>query len=400
RNLDPSVQLETTIKPKLSIFKKFFKPKNITISPHELTQVSKRRRLNLIIVFLSLLGLATSTYIGYQKNSRNKAENSFQSLKENLNQKIADTIAIKTLNLDTASELSIQAQLVLDEMKKLEIHQDETEEYQKKVTSLLSQTGSSDAFQPDSFFDTSLIVSQPSFSKLLSHQDTLYLLDQQKGRIDSLDIFKKAILNISINDKAKQTENFFLINNNVFAQTPDTVYQVSKDNWQSKIDLNKSNPDLNIIDARSWNSAIYLLDSTTPSVWKFNPSADSFGPIQNWLKEKETLPDEPTSIAINGKIWILSQDGNITPYLRGEQDNYKQNKEGEINNANNLVVTLDDDILAFTANDNIIYVYNKEGQSIAKYNLGDKKIHDICIHESSNTIFILCHDQKIYKITL
>ncbi|MBU4210653.1 hypothetical protein KKC08_05800 [Patescibacteria group bacterium] len=385
--------------PKTPFFKKIFKPKNIIVSPHQLTQISKRRRLNLIIVFLSLLGLAASTYFGYQKNSQNKTESSFQSLKGDLEKKITDILAIKTINLDTASQLSLQAQLVLDKMKELEIHQDEVSKYQQTITSLLSQTGSSNAFQPDSFFDLSLIVSQPSFSKMILHQDKIYLLDNQKARIDSVDIFQKSIDNISMDDKIKQTQNIFINNNKVFAQNPDTIYQLSKNNWQAKINLKESQPDLNIIDIQSWNNAIYLLDSNTPSVWKFNPSADSFGSIQNWIKE-DNFSNQATSIAINGKIWILKKDGTILSYLRGEEDPYKQNKEGDFKDTSNLLTTPDTNLLVFTDDSVIIYVYDKEGQSIAKYNLGDKKIHDICIHQSSNILFVLCHDQKIYKIAL
>ncbi|MBU1088915.1 hypothetical protein KKA02_03495, partial [Patescibacteria group bacterium] len=163
--------------------------------------------------------------------------------------------------------------------------------------------------------------------------------------------------------------------------------------------LKESQPDLNIIDIQSWNNAIYLLDSNTPSVWKFNPSADSFGSIQNWIKE-DNFSNQATSIAINGKIWILKKDGTILSYLRGEEDPYKQNKEGDFKDTSNLLTTPDTNLLVFTDDSVIIYVYDKEGQSIAKYNLGDKKIHDICIHQSSNILFVLCHDQKIYKIAL
>ena len=119
-----------------------------------------------------------------------------------------------------------------------------------------------------------------------------------------------------------------------------------------------------------------------------------------WLQENQSLPSSPSSFAINGKVWVLSSAGKLQPFIRGQSDSFKPEQPIEAQKAQNLVTSIDGDLLAFTDNQTLIYVYQKDGDLRAKYDLGDKKIHDIALDETTNTIYILCHDQKIYKINI
>ena len=96
----------------------------------------------------------------------------------------------------------------------------------------------------------------------------------------------------------------------------------------------------------------------------------------------------------------MSSSGQLQPFIRGQSDSFRPQQPIVAQKAQNLVTSIDGDMLAFTDDQTIIYVYHKNGELLAKYDLGDKKIHDIALDEASRIIYVLCHDQQIYRINI
>jgi len=171
----------------------------------------------------------------------------------------------------------------------------------------------------------------------------------------------------------------------------------------SLIEKNNLTPKISLIDIKPtdfkfWNSAVYVLDSTNQAIWKFNPNSTGFSKAQNWLKDNAKLDLNPSSLSINGKIWVLHQNGFVTSYLSGVESVFKASQASQFTKTNNLDVTLEKELLTFVDNENIVYLYQKSGELLSKFNLGNLKINDIAFNEASNLIYILCSDQKIYFI--
>lgn len=391
--IKPSFSFSFIHKINFNFLKKFKKP--ITISTQEVYQVRKRKKLNLFIIIILIVGLSISSYLGFQKNKVNQTESQYQNFKNEVDQKINNAIAVKNLNLDSALGLAKESQTIIQKMTALKIHSDEVSQYQTQVNLLLSQTGGEESFVPPSFYDTSLINNNPSYSKILLSQNQLYLLDTHGGRIDSIDIAQKSNKNVSISEKLKSS--FDMVENNgiVYAVNNSGLFLISKTDLESKLTF----PDINPAGYSFWNGAFYILDSNTPTIWKFAPNSTGFSAPQKWLKEGETINSNSVSLAINGKIWVLSADGKITPFVTGKKDVFKPTQVATVTKASNLVTTLDDDIIAFVDSDNLIYIYKKTGELLAKYNLNKLKISDIVIEDKSSNLYILCTDQKIYKIS-
>jgi len=283
----------------------------------------------------------------------------------------------------------------------MQIHTQQIKDFQKRVNSLLSKTGSTDSFKPDKLFDTSLIVSQPSYLKLKISGNSFYLLDKQKNRIDFVDINQKSIKNLSQDELLSQTKNFFIINKKVFIQNKDSIYRYSKTSqkWIKQIDLDEKEFNIKISDIKVWNNFLYILDSNTNSIWKLNSNSKDLSSIQKWTKDRikgETI----TSMAINGNIWLLSQQGKIHSFLIGHEQDYPQNVSKNIKNAQNLTLTPDTKFLAFSSQQNLIFIYNQKGESLAKYNLGKLKVLDMAIYSKDNSLLFLGDDHYVYKINL
>lgn len=120
-------------------------------------------------------------------------------------------------------------------MSDLKIHTDEISQYQSQVNAVLSQTGDSDSFSPDMVYDTSLITSQPQFSRLLFSKNLLYLLDSSSGRIDTLNPVEKSTQNIAISDQIKSSPKIIVDSNQVYLLSQNQIKLIEKKiNFQIK----------------------------------------------------------------------------------------------------------------------------------------------------------------------
>lgn len=386
------------LNPKLPKFKlpklRFpFIHRPVTVSEYDSTDSSSHRRINLIVATFLLIALLLSTFLGYRKNLALRAESRYQSLRSEVDKKLADATAIKNLNLDSAKDLASQAQSLLSQMQALGIHLSDLKPYQDQVTLLLSQTGSTPATTPDSFFDLSLIADNTKYSHLTLANQSIYLLDPVAGRVDAISITEKSNKNISTGDSLKSASFIVANNQQIYVVTDSNLFLLSK----SQIDK-KTTFSAPIRSLHFWNGAIYYLDAS--SLWKINPNSTDFGAPQKWLKDGQTLPSSAISFAINGQVWVLGADGTITPYSLGQKTIFKMSQALNVTGAHSLTVSPSADQLAFADAANNVYVIHKDGAVKARYNYGSQNILDLAISDSDHSLYVLTADQKIYKVGL
>jgi hypothetical protein len=374
--------------------KKIKKNNSVFVSHHETKETNKRKKLSILFGLILILILFFSLYFGIQKSKAQKNEKQYQSLKTEIETQITNINKTKSLNLDSAREAATAAQQTVEKMLALKIHQQDVQTYDSKLKNILSQTGSSESFTPDFLYDTKGIVASPQFQKIIFSDNKIYLLDSQNGRLDYYDTANKSTKNISTSEKIKNSINLTLEKTNLYLMSKTDISLVEKNDIVSKISL----ADISPTDFKFWNSAAYVLDSSNQTIWKFNPNATGFSKSLNWLKNGAKLDLGAVSLSINGKVWVLHQNGSIVPYLSGVKSEFKPSQDSQFTKASNLDVTQEKELLTFVDNDNILYLYQKSGELLSKHNLGNLKINDIAFNEANNLIYLLCSDQKIYSI--
>lgn len=367
----------------------------IYISPISVSQVSKRKKINLLVAVLLLLGLAVSLYFGFQKNQTNRRESKFVEIKNQIDEKIGSAKAVKNLNLDLAMQSAKEADGLLPKLSELNIHQDQVDQLRTEINSLLASTGSSDTNTPQIAYDTSLITDQPHYSKIRLVGNKLYLLDVSTPRFDVVDLKEQSKQKLSEQGLLKDIISFSATSQNVYLATKNTIYLLSNQNIDPKISLSDSE----IIDFDIWNSAVYILDDKK-RILKYAPNSSGFGKPEEWLKGDSELPPNSVSLAINGKIWIISESGKIESYERGNPTDFSSPQALVISRAKSLSTGIESENLAFTDNEQSVYLIRKNGELQAKYNFEKNKVIDIALDESGSSLFVLSGDQKVYKISL
>ena len=384
-------------KNNFSFFSKIFKKKDIYVSHQQIKKLDRRKKLNIIIALFLLTALTVSAYFGFKKNKSIDDQAKFDQISTQIEEKLKNAQAVKNLSLDNAKELAQEASSLLSQIEPLGLYPQTLDTYRQDITTLLSQTGSSQDLNVEFVYDTSLIGSDPQYSQIIFSSPNLFLVNKNFGRVDSVDVNQKSHKNISLSDDIKSAISLIESQNNYYILTSNGISLLNKNTVDQKVSFSNLNLSSSPLDFQSWNTALYVLSSG--SITKFTPSASTFS-ASPWLLSDQKLPSSVTSFAVNGKLWLLSADGTISPFVRGQADSFNSKQAITATSANNLVVGIDSDIIAFTDRENLIFVYQKTGEFLAKYDLGDKKIHDIALDEANNIIYILCHDQKIYRLSL
>ncbi len=111
-----------------------------------------------------------------------------------------------------------------------------------------------------------------------------------------------------------------------FSSDDTSIYYVNNSGIYS---LNKKSSSEKQIIKKDWTTAraiaaylgnIYLLDPASSQIYKFVASGDGFVK-QDYLASKNDLT-KATSIAIDGSIWVLTQNGEVLKFTKGNQDSY------------------------------------------------------------------------------
>jgi len=381
--------LETKIDPIPEVFVENQQPRLI----------GKRKKIQVVVALVLLVGLFVSSFFGYQKNKKITAENKYQQLKTELESQLNNISLVKSMNLEAAQTGAKESEKLVDQMIKLDVHIDEVNQFKSQINLLLSQTGVNQNFTPETFFDTSLIISNPQYKDLLLVGNKIYLLDSASGRIDSLSITEKSSKSLLISENIKSATKIFGDDKKLYLSYQDHISQINDSSIDQKISLSSLEESVTVTDIQSWNGSLYLIDSDNQSVWKFTPNSSGFSSPQNWLKDNKKLSLGPISLAIDGEIWVLYQNGSIENYISGVKDNFKLSGTNQFSQTKNLDLSSEENgFITFIDNQNIIFVYKKTGDFVAKYNLGQLKVVDTVI--SDNILYVLASDQKIYKISL
>ena len=396
-NNSPPVQPSPTI-PHTSIYSQ--KPDSIFVHHQSNSKVSRRKKTQLIIAILLIIGLSISIYYGNQKNKTIKAESSYEMLKTELEQKLNNINTLKGLDLEAASKEAIEAKEIANQMSKLSVHQQEITQYQSLIDTILSQTGSDNNFNPQMVLDTSFIVSQPQFSQIYFSNKNLYLLDSTKGRIDIFDPQSKSNQNLIISDNVKSGTHLLFNNDDPYLLKENKLSLIENNNLSSKFDFGSLETPLSIDDIDFWNGSLYILDNQSQSIWKLSPNSSGYSSPQKWLKNDLKLEIGANSLAIDGQIWVLNHSGQIDLYTSGVKDKFGQKQNNNFTKTFSLITNPDSDFIVFNDNSQFIYVYKKNGEFSSKYNLSKFKIIDLAFDPTNKIIYFLSPDQKIYQIPL
>ncbi len=336
---------------------------HVAISHSAPKQIRRRRHFYFyLFLILIILGFSFFSYFKYRRQKQN-----LETQRQNLNQQISELIDKKDIQ---------SAKNLLVEFKKISQDENLIKDYELKIEKLNNPF--------EFFYDTKIINESASYSKIIYTTKGLILLDNKNQRLDQL-TFSKAKSDLSKSEKLKTIKDITAEKEKIYGLSQDKIFILNGLEFDEITSLTRE-----AIDFQVWNGSIYAL---------FDDTIEKISSSIPWFKEGETLPKNPNSLAINGKIWVLSSEGQIVPYFRGQEDKFLPSEKLSTTNAKNIITSLNSSELIFNDDQNIYFI-NKDGRVRQKQPLGDLKIIDIAADFGNKMLYLLASDQKIYIITL
>lgn len=117
----------------------------------------------------------------------------------------------------------------------------------------------------------------------------------------------------------------------------------------------------------TYSSKIYILDSLSNQIWKYQRSRDAYGSAQAYVLDNSAVDlSNAISLAIDGNVWVLNTDGTIIKLLSGEVVSFEIFKAPltPVVRATKIYTELDlNTIYVLDSGANTILVYSKSGKS-------------------------------------
>jgi hypothetical protein len=353
----------------LSKFKQIISPllSKATLPSNLTGNLNHSKKVILTIVVIILIVFVGSVAFALNKQQNEKTQAAFQSIYPQAQKKYADGQSLIGLNQNLARDSFSQAQQILENGKgKLPKNSKE----EKQILDLLAQVNSA-------LNATSGVTN--SQASLVDNSSSSMLLAETK------------------NSGLYFTED----DSHIYGLTSDQVYSLNLDGSSKKTLIKNSGDWQKAGGLSTYFGNIYVLDSKQNQILKFVQTDSGFSKTNYF---SSTSPDlsKAVSMAIDSSIYVLSSDGTVAKYTKGNAENFSLtgidkplvNPTGIFTNAGV------DNIYILDNGNSRVVVFDKTGSYKAQYQADViKSAKDFEVLEKDKKIYVLSGG-KVYEITL
>jgi hypothetical protein len=150
----------------------------------------------------------------------------------------------------------------------------------------------------------------------------------------------------------------------------------------------------NLKDISSYGTNIYFLDAGNNQIWKHSPILSGFSKAKSWIKPNEESDfSNAVSLAIDGAIYILKQDGTVLKYLSGyKKDEFALSELTQSIGQPTKIYTLPGyaNLYILEPKNKRILIFDKQGKIITQY-FSEKfnDLKDLVVLEKEKKIYLL-----------
>ena len=255
--------------------------------------------------------------------------------------------------------------------------------------------------EPDLFFEfkqREILIPH----EILTSKQKLYFSNPFSSKIYKLNLIDKSgnFLDAKRNVKLGAVFDDSIL----FSSKPNILLSLKNDEFKEKI-IQPPLPEFNFDKFFSFRSNIYFLDTKLGEIVKYPPpNFEKDTPLigRPWLNPATKKPIMSKSMAIDGSIWILTENNEIDRYLRGlYRETLKFNLFPELKNPTKIWTSeKSPEIYLLEPKQKRIIILSKKGEIIKQYQ-SEKfgNLLDFAVCEKEKTIYLL-NGLNIYQILL
>ena len=236
--------------------------------------------------------------------------------------------------------------------------------------------------------------------------DNLYVFNPQNNYIYVVNlenkeakISNKISANVGYLDKIYQWDNDNLIG---YDQNQNLVNFNTIDNKLSLLALITEHQANKIVDLQIYNRRLYVLRPSVNKINRYQKIMDGFGKEQSWAKNEDVDVSKGLSLTIDGSIYVLQEDGQITKLYEGEKADFDLNEirpKLSLKKAKKIFTNDElDNLYLLDGDTQRIIILSKTGELIQQFTSDDfDELKDFAVSDKENKIWVL-NGSKIFEI--
>lgn len=363
----------------------------------------KQKKMVLTVAIILILLLGASIVLGSRERGLHQRQEQFAEISSQVEASLEEGEGLKELNPLKAKEILLPLQSKIMEMEKLGIETEKLSELKKRYEQALAQVVKEHEFSDlPVFFDLSLVREGGRGDKMSLFRSSGAILDSQNKRVFGFDLSQKSIEVLAGGDELNGASSITLYNEAVYVLTEKGILEVKTKTKRTNLVIEKDEEWGEISALGAFGGNLYLVDQSGV-IWRYPVSETGFGSKQKWFGTGVS-PDLSgiISMAIDGSVWLLRNDGQILKFTRGAPDAFSVS--GLDKDLNSLQSFYNDDetskIYVLDKGNARILVLGKTGEYQGQYLWsGMREATDLVINETEKKILLLKED-KVYEIKI
>lgn len=382
-------------------------PKRSSIGLFRRRDLKAKKNL-LLIALLLFVFLSATIFISIKNRQFQQSQAEFKKIVSQTENKLNEGKSLSDLNPNKAKISLNEAKKILSDYNS-KVKKGTSED--KKIASILEEinkyleiTQKIYKITPSLFYDLTVIKENAMGSAMSQFGKEILLLDTTSNTVYLINPQNKSGEIVAGGPDLKGISLISFYGKNAYCFLPGKgIIRANIDNLTKDkvISYDKSWGEIkNLI---SFAGNLYLLDSKNKQIWKYLATDTGFSNIKNYLAA-DTNPDLnlATSLAIDGFVYVLLNNGEILKFAQGQLDNFTiSGLESSFSPGSRLFIPDESKfIYVLDPGNKRIVLLNKDGSYESQYE-GDKikEAADFVASETLKKVFLLIGD-KIYSFAL
>ncbi len=364
---------------------------------HWWRKLNKTKKIAVIGLVLTLLFFIQGTVYLTQKKSVEKKDQIYQQIIQNINAKFAEVDAKLIYNDEMSAE-----QILLEIEQSLNNFQAAKPEQQSEINSIKEKIGRElnkvrhiyEVPQPLELVNLAEIIGP---SQIVQKNGQFYILGQEKlyfydnKSLSALVDFDGGIL---LSDWPNQ--------NKLLLSKADShaIYDIASQKI-NELTITKAAAATKIVDFNIYGNNLYALDNGTGQIYKYTEQGQSFGAASPWIKDSTKI-NEASSFAIDGSVYFIQNNGEISKLTKGNKDNFSYHVPRPIIGANSSIQTFKDAkyLYIIDPQNKRVIIFDKNGSIKSQYTSpAFDNLLDLAIDPEEKAIYLL-NGQHIYLLAV
>jgi len=376
---------------------------------HRMLLVRERRpRLAMVVALVFLLFFGVSVFLGIRRQTMSKRNVAAESTMSDAQHLLEEGQALMDLNAVKGRERLHEAKDLLEPLLATLPERSEegkaVRELSKQIEDNLTQALRIVRFEPQLFFDVSLIKKDARVSAFSVAGDTMGIIDGNGETVYRLMLPTKNGQVMAGGEPFAQAISVAATVEDIYVLTGDGIETIrTEDKKVLPAAIRRDSAWGNVQAVAAYGGNLYVLDTGKSRIWKYVGTDTGFSSLREYLNP-DTLLDlsRATGMVIDGSVWAATADGRVLRFTQGKEQSYDPQGVEPVLGSNLSVYTSDAEEFVYVSDpqNTRVVVLDKDGMYISQYAWeGSFSPTGIAASESLKKLFFVA-DGKIYATDL